>query len=324
MAGDPWTHDLAERAEEHLHALLDRIEHPTLKAAAMLYPGAGGKRVRPRLLFTLNTALDGGGDDRALVAGAALEAIHTFTLIHDDVMDKDRLRRGRPTVHIAYDEATAINTGDAIFAAAFEAVARAVHDHAQGPAVIESLGRAVRRVAEGQQDDIHPRPSRGPVADYEQMVRLKTGALFRAAGEVAAILAGKDQATITVVADATEEAGVAFQIVDDLLDLVPSAQTGKDSLSDLRKGKETLPVILARQALQGETLEAFNRDLKAETKDQAALEALRDTLAGCGAISGAKDRASAHLGQAREALAAQGIWDGAVGDLLQGFVDRGS
>ncbi|TVR08099.1 MAG: polyprenyl synthetase family protein [Planctomycetota bacterium] len=207
---------------------------------------AGGKRVRPALVLGACQAVD--GDPKACIpAMAAVEFLHTYTLVHDDLpaMDDDDLRRGKPTVHVAFDEATAILTGDALQTLAFTCLSQL--PAAAATACVHVLGTASGSigVVGGQQDDLDSEQARGgacddPAATLERIHRRKTAALIRAACEMGAICGGAGKAHRSALAEFGEHVGLAFQIIDDLLDVSADASTlGKTPGKDASVGKLT-------------------------------------------------------------------------------------
>ena len=212
---------------------------------------AGGKRLRPTLVLATAEAVGGNMKD-ALPAAAAFEMIHTYSLIHDDLpaMDNDSLRRGQPTSHIVFGEAMAILAGDALQTHAFEVIAQP-SGRCQVPT--EERMRAVAVLAEatgargmvgGQVADLE---SEGTPADAEMLEfihRHKTGALIRASVEVGAIVGGGDEKVVYELRRFGEEIGLAFQIVDDILDVVGTAESlGKTVGKDSKAGKATYPAV---------------------------------------------------------------------------------
>jgi farnesyl diphosphate synthase len=209
---------------------------------------APGKRLRP--FFVIETArLHGVADEHALRVGAALECLHCYSLVHDDLpaMDNDDLRRGLPTLHRRFDEATAILAGDALLTLAFEVIA-APETH--GDAVIRSrlvleLARAAGQagMVGGQMLDIEAETRNfASLAEISGMQAMKTGALFRFACMAGPLLAGDDATPLRQYA---EHAGLAFQIADDILDIESSAEAlGKATQKDSGKGKATFVDML--------------------------------------------------------------------------------
>ena len=236
--------DLVEiRIERALtHTSLER-----LSGAMMHLVEGGGKRLRATLPWLVAKAV-GDSHSGLLDVGAAIEIIHNFTLVHDDIMDDDDIRRGRPAVHVEYDLPTAINAGDAMLAIAFEAMAVAEGIEPELlPFLVKRIGRMVRKCSEGQQLDIEFE-DRGFVTEdeYITMIHGKTAAMFLTCAEVGSHLAGADSDTIECMHDWGLAVGLCFQLMDDLIDVLSDSDTlGKPSGSDVAQGKRTLMVIHA-------------------------------------------------------------------------------
>ncbi|HUU74994.1 MAG TPA: polyprenyl synthetase family protein [Methanoregulaceae archaeon] len=232
---------------------------------------AGGKRLRPALLILAADAIKKGSSIDAIPAALALELTHSFTLIHDDIMDGDATRRGVATVHTLWDEPTAILAGDVLFASAFEFLSLAdAPDNAKVRAV-SMLARTCVEICEGQHMDISFE-NRDDVSEgeYLKMVEKKTGALYAASAGIGGIMAGGNPSYIDALYHFGRNIGMAFQIQDDLIDLLASPEvSGKDRASDLREGKKTLITIKARE--KGMDLSQFRRELSDEEIDQVIL-----------------------------------------------------
>jgi geranylgeranyl diphosphate synthase, type II len=226
----------------------DRLDCPPRLREAMRYSVfAGGKRLRPLLVLLANEACLGAAD-AAMPAAAAVEMIHTYSLIHDDLpaMDDDDLRRGLPTCHRKFDEATAILAGDALLTLAFEAVsemqpspvaARCVKELAKAAGAVGMVG--------GQVDDLHADAGPGTLEWLESLHERKTGALLRASLRMGGIAAGASLEQLDALTDYGRQIGLAFQIVDDLLDVEGDAvKLGKDVRKDEAAGKLTYPGLL--------------------------------------------------------------------------------
>ncbi|MGE0256709.1 MAG: polyprenyl synthetase family protein [Alphaproteobacteria bacterium] len=241
--------DAAAATEAALAALLpDPAAAPAPRLAeAMRYAVlGGGKRLRPFLVIEGARAC-GVPAARALRVAAAVEFVHCYSLVHDDLpaMDDDDLRRGRPTVHKAFDEATAILAGDALLTLAFEVLAEpATHpDGGVRAALAAGLARAAggAGMCAGQSLDLAAELAEElPEAALERLARLKTGALIAFSAQSGAILAG-DEAARAALAAYGEDVGLAFQIADDLLDVTgDAAEVGKGVGKDAARGKQTL------------------------------------------------------------------------------------
>jgi farnesyl diphosphate synthase len=249
----------AAKVEATLAALLtdaplrDEIDRPTSLMAAMRHGVLnGGKRLRPFLVLETTALLDG-DMDAALRIGAALEAIHCYSLVHDDLpaMDDDDMRRGKPTVHIAFDDATAILAGDSLLTYAFDIIAapETVLPATRKIDVILALSRAagIGGMAGGQALDLAAEKRTPDESDIKTLQAMKTGALIRFACEAGAIVAGASDADRQRLRSFGETIGLAFQLADDLLDLTADAATmGKATGKDAVRGKGTLVALHGR------------------------------------------------------------------------------
>lgn len=267
------------------------------KAAAHLL-AAGGKRLRPAVVLLAADAVNPGSSGDLLPAALALEITHTFTLVHDDIMDEDTLRRGVQTVHTKWDMPTGILAGDLLYARAFEHLCLS---HGTGEAKIKAvsmLSRACADLCEGQIMDMSfERRSDVGESEYMEMVRKKTGVLYAAAAGIGGILAGGDPRQVKALYDFGLNTGIAFQIQDDVIDLLtPSEKSGKNQASDLREGKQTLLTIRARD--KGVDLLKYRRDLT-----RADIDAAVEELSRAGVIDEVKDVARALVADGNKHLA---------------------
>ena len=277
-------------------------------------PNARGKRVRP-LLVLLSTASAGGEWANALPAAAAVELVHNFSLIHDDIEDNSPLRRGRPTVWKLWGLAQAINTGDTMFTLAHLAVMRLRETTTPAIALRAThlLQQACLHLTQGQYLDIaYENKTDLAIEDYWPMVGGKTGALLAACTELGVLVADADDETLTAYRHFGRDLGLAFQALDDYLGIWGDAQrTGKSVASDLVEGKKSLPVLyglgkngdFARQWRQGpitqEEVSAIAEQLEAEgARAYTRQEAQRLTQQALAALEAANPR-----GEAGEALA---------------------
>jgi farnesyl diphosphate synthase len=245
---------LIERADRALAAALPADDvPPTDLHRAMRYAVlGGGKRLRPLLVYAAGHAL--GRDDAALdVPACAVELIHAYSLVHDDLpaMDDDAMRRGRPTCHVVFGEAMAILAGDALQALAFELLAQAPVEPAIGMAMQRALGRAcgAEGMAGGQALDLAAVGRVLTLAELEYMHACKTGALIRASVQLGAMAAGADVDTLDALDRYAHAVGLAFQVRDDILDVEgESAVIGKTAGKDAAADKPTFPSILGLDA----------------------------------------------------------------------------
>jgi geranylgeranyl diphosphate synthase type I len=210
-----------------------------------------GKLLRPIMALHAAEAVGGSPAD-VLAAALGMEYLHVATLVHDDIIDGDELRRGRPSVHAAYGIPDAIVAGDHLIFSAFSAIAdeRGSLPAVRVAAAAAALASAGRDLCRGQmlESELVGDLDAGSLW-YLEMIRLKTGALFRAVCHIGALLGGADPETACGLARYGEHVGIAFQIRDDLLDyLAGPEQTGKAAASDLRNGRPTLPLLLAYDA----------------------------------------------------------------------------
>lgn len=297
--------EVKDLVENRIERALTHSDPPRLSGAMMHLIEGGGKRLRATLPWLVAKAV---GDTHSglLDVGAAIEIIHNFTLVHDDIMDDDDVRRGRPAVHVEYDLPTAINAGDAMLAIAFEAMAVAEGIEPDLlPFLVKRIGRMVRKCSEGQQLDIEFE-DREVVSEeeYIEMIHGKTAAMFLTCAEVGSHLAGADEEIIQCMHDWGLALGLCFQLMDDLIDVLSDSDTlGKPSGSDVAQGKRTLMVI---HALRQPTSEAKD-DLLAVlgkgdnvTAEQVARghQALHDL----GSIEYAKVKAEAYHRKAHDCL----------------------
>ena len=247
-----------QRVEARLEAALpDASRAPQALHAAMRYAVlGGGKRLRPLLVYAAGAAT--GADEARLDApAAAVELIHAFSLVHDDLpaMDDDDLRRGRPTVHVAFDEATAILAGDALQSLAFSVLAGAPVDASLRVAWLASLADATGAagMCGGQALDMAGTGQRLAPTELEQLHALKTGALIRACVRMGAQAGSADAATLATLDDYASALGLAFQIRDDILDVEgDSAQLGKTAGKDQAQDKSTYPALLGMDGARAE------------------------------------------------------------------------
>ena len=233
---------------------------------------AGGKRLRPILCIAACEAVGGRGRD-ALPACCALEMVHTYSLIHDDLpaMDDDQLRRGRPTCHIAFSEATAILAGDALVTKAFQLLA----DHAASQApdqqirwlqVMRHLARAAGHegMIEGQMQDIQSEGRQLDMAQLEKLHRLKTGALIKAAVWIGAEIGAATREEHEVLSRYADDIGLAFQVQDDILNVEGDPQKlGKNVGTDQDRGKNTYPALLGLSAAKAKAANLIGEALRA-------------------------------------------------------------
>lgn len=287
------------RTEAHLERVTAEAGEP-LASHATATVVAGGKRLRPLLVVLAAESAGGPGpgaqaEERLVRAAVAVELVHSATLVHDDVIDGARLRRGRPTVAAAAGRKLAIATGDLLFSRAFAELARNGEE-----AQLLALSNASSALAEGellQREDAYA--AQVPVARYLRRCELKTAALFEAACRLGALVAQRGSAALADQLGAfAKRIGLAFQLLDDVLDVSgPVERTGKARGTDLLDGTVTLPFILARER-DGELAEL---DLASLAGPEQA-ERLCERIAATGALDQARDRALALVARAKAEL----------------------
>ena len=290
-----------------------------------LAPDSGrGKRIRP-LLCLLSCAASGGEWERALPLAAAVELLHNFSLLHDDIQDNSPLRRGRPTVWTKWGQAQAINAGDAMFTLAHLAphalTARGV-PAAAALAALECFDRTCLTLTQGQYLDMSfEGRERVSVAEYMTMIEGKTAALIAAAAQLGALIAGAEDERQAHFAEYGRSLGLAFQIQDDLLGIWGDpAVTGKSAASDLEKRKKSLPVVysLERSAEFAQAYARPHRPGESVVDMAAALERI-------GARAYAQQQAQALTEKARqhlEAAAPQGEAGAALREITSQLLQR--
>lgn len=248
------------RIEDALRAQVSSLpSHNTRLIEAIRYSLLdGGKRIRPMLCYAAAQAISEVQSSTDAFA-CALECIHVYSLIHDDLpaMDDDALRRGKPTCHIAFDEATAILAGDALQCLAFEIIGAANCEDRIKVSAVQCLAKAsgASGMVIGQAIDLHAVNTQPSVTEMENMHRHKTGALINAAVKLGAISAGANDAQLNALNTYSCALGLAFQVQDDVLDIISDTQTlGKTQGSDHERNKPTYVSLLGLEGAQAKAL----------------------------------------------------------------------
>lgn len=245
----------ATSVTETLQRLLPKSDYAEQKLFDAMRYGVlnGGKRLRPFLVMNV-ARLFGVDEDRALRAAAAIECVHCYSLVHDDLpaMDNSELRRGKPTVHIQYDEATAILAGDALLTIAFEILAdSATHEDPKVRCqLISALAKAsgANGMVGGQMLDLIAETTTLDIGAITRLQRMKTGDLIACATEMGGLLGKASSAHLSALRNYAHDLGLAFQIIDDLLDAEGTAEeTGKPVQRDEDAGKATFVTILGAE-----------------------------------------------------------------------------
>ncbi len=312
-AGGPGLSRALERTEERLAQVVG--EHGSeLGGHAAGTLAAGGKRLRPMLVF-----LTGAGerDGQLLSAAVAVELLHMATLVHDDVLDRAPVRRGRPTVYASAGRPAATATGDLLFSRAFAELASTGSEQA-----VRALSGASSSLARGElmqrADAWNAEVAAGR---YLERCRLKTASLFGASCRLGALLGGAPE-DAEALADFGERIGLAFQLLDDVLDVSgPAERTGKPRGTDLLDGTVTLPLILARERDPG----LRDLDLRASVRDAAAAEAVCERITLTGSLDEVRRQALAHVATAKDGLSDLGLAEDrerALSLVADGVVER--
>ena len=219
---------------------------------------AGGKRVRPQLAM-IACGIFGGNEQEVAPAAMALEVFHNFTLLHDDVMDKAEVRRGRPTVHIQWNENTAILSGDQMMIEAYKLLAEVPADKLHK--VLHLFNKMATEICEGQQYDVDfESQEHVTIEEYLKMIRLKTSVLLATALQIGSYLAGANEAQQEALYQFGINVGLAFQIQDDILDVWGDPKTfGKAVGGDISCNKKTYVYLTAQQLADEELAEELHQ-----------------------------------------------------------------
>jgi geranylgeranyl pyrophosphate synthase len=288
-AAGPSLRELIERTERRLEEIA-ASHGPELTRFSAATLAAGGKRLRPMLVFIC--AGEAASDD-LVRAGAAVELLHTATLVHDDVLDRAPLRRGRPTVFSSGGVGPATAVGDFLFSRAFAELADTGDEGAVCALALASSGLARGELMQ-REDAWSPEVAR---ARYLERCELKTARLFEAACRLGALLGTPGPGAADALGAFGSGIGVAFQIFDDVLDVSgPVERTGKPRGTDLLDGTVTLPLIIARER------DPSLRELTVGSRESA--EEACDRIAATGALEDARAEALRHVGAAKDELAA--------------------
>ena len=280
---------------------LSTITPNNLEEASIYLTKAGGKMLRPALTLIVSEAVGGNSGD-ALKSAAAIELIHTFSLIHDDIMDNDDMRRGMPSVHKVWGEDVAILAGDTLFSKAFEIILSSESSNCeQRNKTLATVADACVKICEGQASDMEFEDKFDVSQDeYMDMIFKKTSALIAAATKAGAIMGGAGDDVIDAMYEYGRLIGLAFQIQDDYLDLASDEETlGKPIGSDIAKGKMTIIAIKGLSCDEsGELLEILKNDNNSQDDIDKAIHLLNEY----GAIDFAHDLALEFVMKAKEVL----------------------
>jgi len=280
--------------------ILSRMQSPVsiIPALADHIIEAGGKRLRP-LLTVVAARLAGARDDTALKLAAAVEFIHTATLLHDDVVDGSDLRRGKVAAHLIWGAPSSVLVGDFLFARAFELMVETGSMRA-----MEILARAARVIAEGEVLQLSRAHDVNLSQEtYLEIISAKTAELFAAAAEAGAVAAGGGAARSSALRAYGFNLGLAFQLSDDALDYGGATETlGKNAGDDFREGKATLPLLLAIARTGPKEREFWDRVIGRQDQGEGDFRRARELIVGAGALEAALDLAGDYADRAKTAL----------------------
>ena len=293
----------ADFFNSELEKFMRKGEPETLYDAARHLPLAGGKRLRPCMAMLSCEAVKGDVIN-VIPLSIALELIHNFTLVHDDIMDKSKLRRNMPSVHIKYGEPTAIIAGDLLFIKAFESMHAISGDLKAFKNVEFGLIDCIREICEGQQLDIEFENRKIVSEDeYIEMILKKTAVFFMYAAEAGAIIGGGSKEQSTALNEFGKALGLGFQIHDDYLDMSSNEKTlGKDIGNDIRNGKKTLIAVHSLNSAKGEDKKQLEKIFGNNKATDAQIKEVYEIFKKIGSIEYAKKTAQKHCEKAKRAL----------------------
>ena len=311
MAG-AWTDSIKDdipRIEDFIRETI-HSDNPELNEMCNYVVDAGGKRVRPIVCLLSHLALGGKDKERAIHIGSAFEIVHSATLIHDDINDGGELRRGRRTLHRQYTLTKAIVAGDFMLTRGYKALGNLPEE------AMNVIANAASSMSEGEfaQQDFE-RVSTVTEEDYFKIINGKTAVLINAAAMAGGFLVTRDHDLLSIIDAYSIKIGLAFQILDDVLDVVGTGNTGKRTGIDLTEGKPTLPVIYAMQdpVYGREIASLFVRDDLTDAEIAHALELIRKT----DSIERCRKKAEDIADEAIEAL--KGLPESPYRDSLEGL-----
>ncbi len=289
--------DLRVAVESGLSGLVRDRSPSELYDSVRYVLSGGGKRIRSILLL-LSADVFESDIQEAMSLALAVELVHNFSLVHDDIMDHADTRRGRETVHVLWNTNTAILCGDVLVALAAESVSQTSSD--KTGQLTKVFGEMLRGLCEGQALDMAIETRQDlRMSDYLRMIDGKTGALLSASLEMGGIIGGADSNTRSVLREAGKSIGRAFQIQDDLLDMVADSQHwGKAQGGDLIEGKQTYLLLEARERATGEELAFFEKVRPGSGLDKQEIPKARERMERLGVFDTARARVRAYTHRA--------------------------
>ena len=278
--------EMSEELDAPIRSYIGDERPSNLIEASRQYPYAGGKRMRPSMVVAACGAV-GGDRKKAVPLAVAIEYIHNFTLIHDDLMDGDEIRRGMVTSHVKYGMQTAILAGDALFAKAFDIISELDVPDDVLRKILKIITVAVWDLARGQQMDVNNENGETvTMEEYIETIRLKTSVLFAAGAASGAMVGGASDAVVNAVHEYAMSLGVAFQMFDDILGIIGDPKkTGKSAGNDIRKGKSTVMVCHALKNIKDDDdMRTFRSVLGKTDATEEEIAKARDILKRTGSI----------------------------------------
>lgn len=293
---------------------------PVIPALAEHLIAAGGKRLRPLVAVAAARLVGTDGESHRLLA-AAVEFIHTATLLHDDIVDGSRTRRGKEAAHLIWGAAQSVLVGDFLFTRAFDLMVETGSLHA-----LRLLANASAVIAEGEVLQLTRAHDLDLPQDvYLEIISAKTAALFQAAAESGAVSAEATDEQAAALRAYGLNLGLAFQLADDALDYGGASDAlGKDAGDDFREGKATLPLLLAVQRTRGKEDAFWRRTVGERDQAEGDFRRARELIIGTGALSATLDLAGDYADAAKAALEVfpNGPWKAALSDLADFAVSR--
>lgn len=299
----------AEKVNRFIEKVVDIEDEPKLLyRASRQIVDAGGKRLRPFLVLKSCKLVEGREED-AIPTAAALELLHTFTLIHDDIMDQDEKRRGVPTVHTQWGVPIAIVAGDLLFAKVYEAITKYTDPKHVTPKrilqVLKEISEATVTICEGQTRDMMFE-SKETVSEeeYFEMIKSKTAALFETSARCGGILGGATKRQVDCLGEFGHYSGIAFQVIDDVLGLTADEKVLKKPVgNDVREGKRTLIVVYALEKASESQRKKILGTLGNKDASSEEIGETIELIESLGAIDYAKQLAEKYIKKAKKALA---------------------
>lgn len=300
--------EMAEKVNKLVEKVIDAEREPALlyKAARHIID-AGGKRLRPSIVVK-SCKLVGGREEDAIPTAAALELLHTFTLIHDDIMDEDEKRRGVPSVHAKWGVPIAIVAGDLLFAKVYETIIKHTDPrHVSSKRILQVLreiSEATISICEGQTLDM-AFEQREIVSqnEYFEMIQAKTATLFEVSARCGAILGGANKNQVQNLGRYGRYAGAAFQLIDDILGLSANEKVlGKPVGSDIREGKRTLIIVHALRHASGDQRKKILEALGKRSASPKTIQEIVDLVRSLGSINYSEEKAKNYIKKSKNAL----------------------